>query len=120
MKRTSLFVLVILLSLCLCFFFLQKKRQGETRMSIKQNETSYTFTASYDPGLTPAVNHYLDTYASRFRKEHTNIRIRTLEGELEIKADKRLNSAASMTEVDQICRGISRLINPNQFTSFCK
>lgn len=113
MKRTSLFALVILLILCLCLFFLQAKRHGETRISVKQNETSYTFTAAYDPRLTATVNHYLDTCANRLRKDQANIRIRTFEGELEIKADKRLNSATGIMQVDNMCRGIAGLINPN-------
>jgi hypothetical protein len=113
MKKTALYTVIILVALCLCLFFFQRKRHGETRISIKQNETSYAFTASYDPGLTANVNRYLDTCASRLRGGQTNIRLRTFEGELEIKADKRLNSSASIKQVDHMCRGIAGLINPN-------
>lgn len=114
MKTTPNILTVILLSLCLCLgFLLKSKHTGETRVSQKHDETSYTFSASFPEGLMPKVEMYLDSGTAALRKKHIEFRIQTSAGELEITADKSLNSPAGIKQIENMCRGIAAVIVHN-------
>ena len=111
MKQTMLIVIVALLISGSCLvFFLYKKRNGETRVSIEDTKNSYTFTASFHPDLTGKVIRYADSCTNVLRKEKANFRIKTSDGELAITADKQLNSPEGMEQIKKTCAGIKDVI----------
>jgi hypothetical protein len=111
MKKTTLTLTLFSLSLCIGItLFLHQKRNGETEVSLKDTPTRLTFTASFHQRLMPQVTRYMDSCGSILRKEKANFRIQSSEGELNITADKQLNSSITMTRIKRMCQDIGRVI----------
>lgn len=111
MKKLTLTITVTLVILgCCLVFFLTKKGNGRTSVSVKDAETSYTFTASFNPGLMPKVTRYADSCANVLRKEKTSFHIKTSTGELAVAADKQLNSSGEMEHIKKMCNGIKDIV----------
>jgi hypothetical protein len=114
MKKTPYILTLILLSLSIgLFFFLTKKPTGTITVSQKQDEDRYTFGASFPEVYTPKVKSYMDSCADLLRKDQLEFRIQTSSGELEITAEKSLNSPADIARIENMCRGIETVIHHN-------
>ncbi len=113
MKKFVPAIIAALLLLCVCFaFFLQSKRKGETVLSIKDAEPSYTFKASFYSGSAPEVTRYMDSCTAILRKENASFHIKISDGDLTIMADKQANSVIVISHIRKMCQGISdTLIN---------
>jgi hypothetical protein len=109
MKKLIPAIIAALLLLCVCFF-LQNKRVGETVLSIKDSEPSYTFKASFYSGATPKVTRHMDNCTSILKKENANFHIKISEGDLTITADKRANSVIAIAHIRKMCQGISNVL----------
>ncbi|MDN5288949.1 MAG: hypothetical protein JWR38_5223 [Mucilaginibacter sp.] len=114
MKKLIPAIIAALLLLCVCFaFFLQNKRKGETVLSIKDAESSYTFKASFYSVVTPEVTRYMDSCTAILRKENASFRIKISDGDLTIMADKQDNSVIVISHIRKMCQSISDILIQN-------
>jgi uncharacterized protein YpmS len=105
------FIIGILLTLVIGLTYLAlRNRNGETRVSVRDTQTNFTFTASFNPSLTPKLSRYIDSCADELRKDQVELRIQTSEGEVTITADKQLNSSTSLGQLRQMCHSIGKVI----------
>ena len=114
MKKFIPAIITALLLLCVCFaFFLQNKCKGETVLSIKDTEPSYSFKASFYSGATPEVTRYMDSCTDILRKENASFHIKISDGDLTITADKQDNSVIVISHIRKMCQGISDILIQN-------
>ena len=114
MKKFIPTIITALLLICVCFaFFLQNKCKGETVLSIKDTEPSYSFKASFYSAATPEVTRYMDSCASILRKENASFHIKIADGDLTITADKQDNSVIVISHIRKMCQGISDILIQN-------
>jgi len=124
MKPFSVPVACRMLLLCICFSC-SHFHHGNTSITTSEANDVFRMTANFDANKTKEIQEYIDECldghsnisfvnsradASITMDDKTSFYIRSKPGDLEIKLNKKENSAASYYKIKKMCEGIKSII----------
>jgi len=124
MKASRFFIAICLIFACLANGNVVMAQKGNTSVKISETGNDYQFKAKYDKAKTRQVQEYMteSLKGTGFKFTNTqldakltltggiNFHIKSYDGELALKFDKKSNTADDFTKFKKMCEGIKDIV----------